>query len=109
MPNTFTYNPTYGASEVTKPRVLVTTFGDGYEQRVVDGINHIRRVWNLTFSKTGADMAAVISFLENEGGVTSFNWTPPRGSAGLWVCREWSRAVNDAFDQVTLQFVEVFE
>lgn len=109
MPNTFTYIPVYGAQLQTKPRVLTASFGDGYEQRVADGINTIRRVWNLTFTKTTTDMAAVIAFLENEGGITAFNWTPPSGSAGLWVCREWNNTINDAFDSLTVQFTEVFE
>lgn len=108
MPNTFSYIPTYGASEKTAPRVLSARFGDGYEQRVADGINSIKRVWTLTFSKSTADMANVIAFLANEGGVTSFNWTPPRGASGLFICREWDSAVQDGYDTASFTFEEVF-
>lgn len=108
MPNTFTYVPNAGASEKTTPKVLSAKFGDGYEQRTADGINNIKRVWNLSFVKTSADMANVISFLENEGGLTSFNWTPPRGAAGLWLCREWDRIAEANYDTISFQFEEVF-
>lgn len=108
MPNTFSYIPTYGASERTQPRVLTATFGDGYEQRLADGINTIRRVWTLSFSKTAADTQLVIDFLENEGGVTAFNWTPPRGAAGLWKAQAWDSSVNDGYDTLNVTFIEVF-
>ena len=109
MPNTFTYIPTYGASEQTKPRVRAANFGDGYEQRVADGINTTKRVWTLTFSKSAADMATVVAFLANEGGLTAFTWTPPRGASGLWVCREWTSPVNDGYDTLNVTFEEVHE
>ncbi len=109
MPNTFTYVPAYGARLQSTPRVRSAQFGDGYQQRVADGINSNRRVWNLTFSKTQSDIDTILNFLEGEAGVTAFTWTPPRGSSGSWVCPEWGNAVNDGYDQLTATFIEVFE
>lgn len=106
--STFTYIPVYGATETTRARVLKAQFGDGYVQRVADGINNYPRTWSLTFSKTQSDIETILTFLETEGGVTSFDWTPPRGSAGKWICEEWNTSVNDGYDQLTVQFTEVF-
>lgn len=109
MPNTFTFVPVYGASDETQTRVKTAQFGDGYQQRAGDGINNVLRAWNLTFSKTTNDMASITAFLENEGGVTSFLWTPPRGNQGLWICQSWNGTVNDGYDQLSVRFTEVFE
>lgn len=106
--STFTYIPVYGATETTRARVLKAQFGDGYTQRVADGINTQPRTWSLSFSKTQADIETILTFLRTEGGVTSFTWTPPRGAVGKWICEEWNIAVNDGYDALTVQFVEVF-
>ena len=39
-----------GASEAPKPRVIKQQFGDGYEMRMVDGINNTPRNWSLVFN-----------------------------------------------------------
>lgn len=105
---TFTYIPVYGATETTRARVLKAQFGDGYAQRVADGINTQPRTWALSFSKTQTDIEDILTFLQTEGGVTSFTWQPPRGLSGQWICEEWSNSVNDGYDSLTVQFMEVF-
>lgn len=107
--STFSYIPAYGATETTTARVLKAQFGDGYSQRIADGINNKPRSWSLSFSKTQTDIDLILSFLNTEGGVNSFDWTPPRGVAGKWICEQWNTTVNDGFDNLTVQFVEVFE
>ena len=107
--STFTFTPAYSAQVNKKPRVRKAAFGDGYEQRVPDGINTIKRVWSLRFTKSSADIAAVDAFLSEHGGTTSFDWTPPRGAAGKWICDEWNEGL-DGFnkDTITATFTEVF-
>lgn len=107
--STFNYIPAYGATETTTARVLKAQFGDGYSQRIADGINNKPRSWSLSFSKTQTDIDLILAFLNAEGGVYSFDWTPPRGVAGKWICEQWNTTVNDGFDNLTVQFVEVFE
>jgi phage-related protein len=106
--STFTYIPVYGATETTRARVLKAQFGDGYAQRVGDGINNKPRMWALSFSKTQSDIESILTFLNTEGGVTSFIWQPPRGASGSWICEEWNNSVNDGYDSLTVQFMEVF-
>lgn len=107
---TFTWIPDYGASVDTKPTVLKSKFGDGYEQRVGDGINLLPRKWNLNFYREPSEIASIISFLEARYGVEAFDWTPYVGSAGKWVCSEWKHTITDfGAYSVSCTFEEVFE
>lgn len=106
---TFTILPSYSVNLTTKARVRNSQFGDGYSQRVADGINTQTRMWSLRFQGGAARLDPVESFLQAEGGITSFNWTPPVGSAGKWVCSEWSRSISGYNKEVlTATFSEVF-
>lgn len=108
---TFTYTPSYGAALKTQPRVRKAQFGDGYSQRVADGINNAPRVWSLTFGKrTAADIDAIEAFLVTQAGTAYFTWTPPRGAVGKWICTTWDRGVDDVNNErLSATFEEVFE
>lgn len=108
---TFTFTPSFEPVLSEKPRVLSARFGDGYEQRVGDGINIRARSWQLTFKqRTAAEMAPIIAFLRARNGFESFDWTDPDGVAGKFICREWSKSTNNAVTQtLTCTFDEVFE
>lgn len=67
----------------SSPKVLLATFGDGYEQRAADGINSIKETYNLQFrnrEKTFVD--DVITFLDSKKGVTKFSFTIPDTNSG---------------------------
>lgn len=107
----FTYTPDNGPQLSVKPRVLTAKFGDGYEQRVGDGINIRPREWRLTFNtRTDAEIAPILAFLEARNSIEAFDWTPPTGSAGKWVASGWQHTkprygIND----LSVVFHEVFE
>lgn len=107
---TFTYKPAQGASRNISPRVRTAQFGDGYMQRVGDGINTQPRVWDLTFSRKKADIDAIDAFLAARGGVESFDWTPPDGSAqGKFICKTWAKSMPSVRVQtLSGTFEEVF-
>ena len=70
-------NPDRGLKTDQSPRVLKATYGDGYEQRVAAGINNLPEVWNLTWkNRTSAEANKIVKFLEDQGGVTAFDWYP---------------------------------
>lgn len=108
---TFTYTPDNSAQLAVKPRVLQAQFGDGYRLRVADGINVRPRQWRLTFNtRTDAEMAPIVAFLEARNGVEAFDWTPPLGTAGKWICEEWGQTVvRFGINDLSATFVEVFE
>ena len=107
----FTYVPDYGASVTYKPAVTKIQFGDGYSQRTAQGINSVKRVWQLSFNnRSTADSDAMLAFFASMKGATSFDWTPPTGVVGKFICQEWSSNAS-AYEgwNVSATFEEVFE
>lgn len=96
--STFSYTPEFGASKQLRPRVTAIKFGDGYEQRVAQGLNTQLEIWNLNFAnRSQVDADAIDAFLRARGGVESFDWTPPDAAASKkFVCREWTRVIQKA-------------
>jgi phage-related protein len=105
---TFDFCPAFGASETVRPRVLTASFGDGYQQRVADGINFKPRQWSLNFSSKQARIDEIRAFINARAGVESFDWTPPRGEPGKWIAQEWQGQVNNGGDAFSVTFLEVF-
>jgi len=61
-----------------KPRVRSAKFGDGYEQRRVDGINNINESYSVNFNnRTSSEADDIIAFFNTNGAVTSFDFTLP--------------------------------
>lgn len=108
---TFTYTPSYGASLNKTPTVKTVKFGDGYEQRLAYGINTLPREWSLEFNgRTAAQADLIDNFLTARNAVENFDWTPPSGSAGKWICKSWVRSIVDIdCHNISATFTEVFE
>lgn len=107
--STFTWIPAPDARRSLTPRVLSAKFGDGYEQRIADGINTMLVQWALEFhGKSRVDALEIEAFLIARAGVESFDWVDPDGVSGKYVCREWGRVelgagrmnITAAFEQV---------
>lgn len=81
----FTTSSPYGSRQVmfdrftpvrTKPRILRADFGDGYSQRLADGINTIQEIWTVSFKNREFDEADdIYQYFESLGGVESFDLT----------------------------------
>lgn len=110
---TFSYTPDFGAEKSVESNVEETEFGDGYSQRQAKGINANRQVWKLTFNnRSTADADAIDAFLTARGGYESFDWTPPGGSAGKYICRsgQWTKKrIKANLYSLTATFRQVFE
>jgi len=108
---TFTFTPDFDAGETQAPIVRRVQFGDGYEQRLAYGLNTQPSVWRLTFNnRTDTERDNINNFLEARGAVESFDWTPPYGSAGKWVCDEWSTTmISCNINSIQATFRQVFE
>lgn len=107
--STFTWVPSLATSKV-QPRVLANTYGDGYQQRVADGINNAPKIWDLQFNgKTTSDKNSIINFLAALNGVTAFDWTDRDGLTARWLCRSWpSSEVEPGVHNISLTFEQVF-
>ena len=77
----------FGYSRTGEMRVLTTDFGDGYNQRSVDGINATRLAYSISWTNIDTTRKNTLqTFLESTYGVESFKWTPPDMSTELlWV------------------------
>lgn len=106
----FTWTPIYSPEMSNEPRVLSANFGDGYEQRLGDGINTIKDIWNLTFRGTRTEIADILTFLKTKRGVASFTWTPNGEAEVVVKCQKWSRTIVSAnLATITATFEQVFE
>jgi phage-related protein len=104
--------PSYGAIKVSNPRVRMVQFGDGYESRLSYGLNQNPKEWSLNWRMLSeSDADTIETFLDARAADKDpFDWTPPNGSAGKWVCYDWTKTIpynNRATINAT--FRQVFE
>tara|TARA_B100001250_G_scaffold15210_1_gene13290 strand:- start:6033 stop:6629 length:597 start_codon:yes stop_codon:yes gene_type:complete len=60
------------------PRVRLQRFGDGYEQRLAEGINNRVDTFSPTFTNLPkAEIDDILAFFDTQGGITAFNFTYP--------------------------------
>jgi phage-related protein len=111
MSDTFTYTASFTASELSQPRVHKFASADGYEQRIKFGLYTDAKEWDLQFNnRTDAERDSILAFFEVQAGATSFYWTPPRGTAGKYVCEQWSLSMEAyGFNNIRAKFRQVFE
>jgi len=106
------YNPVYSATKTSQPNTRRVRFGDGYEQRVLYGLNQDPKEWNLTFDLTDEDADIVEAFLDARAAdSTSFDWSPPVDTNTYkWVCDSWSRELYSVGrSRISVTFRQVFE
>lgn len=87
------WKPSYGSPINHAPRVKSLQFGDGYEQRVRDGINNTLLQYDIRFEvRTYQEAFAILHFLDERAGSESFVWTPPPpyASQKLFICKDWT-------------------
>ena len=72
--------PTYGMRKQSKPKVRVTSLGDGYEFRALYGLplSQDPKVYDLTFNVSETDADVIEAFLRSRvNDQASFTFTPP--------------------------------
>lgn len=108
---TFTWTPSYNPTASRTPRIKSVQFGDGYEQRFSDGLNPLKQVWNVAFNgRYTAEADEIDAFLIARAGVENFDWTPPGGTAGKYVCKQWDRTiVYGNIENISAVFEQVFD
>ena len=105
-------NPIYNTRIDAKPKVNVISFGDGFEQRLTEGLNQNPLSVNLVFELSQTDATTAINFLNarvDDG--ASFDYTlPSESSTRKFVCTSFPRTIP-FLNRVRLRcvFREVFE
>ena len=73
-------DPTYGMRKQSKPKVRVTSLGDGYEFRALYGLplSQDPKVYDLTFNVSETESDVIEAFLRSRvADQASFTFTPP--------------------------------
>jgi len=73
-------SPTYGMRKTSKPKVRVSSLGDGYEFRTLYGLPQSQdpKVYDLTFNVSEAEADVIEGFLRGRvNDQASFTFTPP--------------------------------
>jgi phage-related protein len=98
-------------------RVLLASFGDGYEQRLPLGINSLAQEYGVTFkTRPKAEIDDIATFLENTKGANSFSFTVPNTNSTnnestiKVVCGDFSTTYEyDDFYTLEATFRRVYE
>ena len=109
--------PDKGFKRDNKPKVHVISFGDGYEQRLADGINNLEQSISVSFStRPKAEIDDLVAFFESLGGVTKFRFDLEDSNAGSstetikCTCAQWNQTwAYDKFYSLTATFKRVYE
>ncbi len=73
-------SPTYGMRKTSKPKIRVSSLGDGYEFRALYGLplSQDPKVYDLTFNVSETDADTIEAFLRSRvNDQASFTFTPP--------------------------------
>lgn len=102
--------PSGGSSFTNSIRVIKNDFGDGYQQRIKDGINvHEQQItvnWDAVTYVNANTIEAF--FLEQEADPFYYTW--PNTQNPMYVrCTEWERTDTDVFSvSITATFEKVY-
>ena len=106
-----------GLQVQSKPKVLIADYGDGYTQRLANGIQNLQQQYKISITnRKKADIDDIASFLETKGGVTAFTFTVPDTNSGSSelaikvICAEWQQEwSHDDYYNISATFQRVYE
>ena len=108
--------PDKGLNSSNTPRTFTVEFGDGYEQRIANGINALQQSFSVSFdTRPKAEIDDIIAFFVNKAGVTAFSFTyADSNNSGETtikvVCEDWSQSWDyDNFYSASATFRKVYE
>ena len=109
--------PDKSLSRKNTPRVHLAQFGDGYEQRLQDGINSLKQEISVSFqTRPKAEIDDLVAFFESLNGVTKFRFDLADSNAGSStetikvVCPNWTqRWEYDDYYTLEAKFQRVYE
>ena len=114
---TTTFRPDKGFTRKNSPSIFKTEFGDGYEQRLANGINNLKQEFSINFAtRTKEDIDDIVDFFELKGGVTAFTYTYADSNEGggekavKVTCDEWQQTWEYAdYYSLSCTFRRVYE
>ena len=103
-----------GFTRQSTPKIHTMDFGDGYTQRITDGINNLQQTMQVSFStRPKAEIDDLVAFFESLGGVNKFEMTidDSNGNETIKVlCQQWSQTwAFDNFYSLSATFQRCYE
>ena len=106
------WTPDPGLGREDSWRLKVAQFGDGYSQRMLDGINNLERKWNVSFETREAKVInAMVAYLVAQKAKTFDFKEPQTGLSDSVFCDSWNvtwqfkRPGNLWYGSLTAEFV----
>ena len=109
--------PDKSMSTTNKPTLYLAAFGDGYEQRITNGLNPLDQKFKVNFKhRAKAEIDDIVGFFESTNGVTAFDFTFADTNASgneetvkVYVSTFDQKWVYDDYYTCTATFVRVYE
>ena len=109
--------PDKGFTRNNEPKVFVAEFGDGYEQRLANGINNIKQSFSVNFANRPKDeIDDIVAFFESKKGATAFNYVFSDSNASgseetvKVVCESWNQTwAYDDYYNLSATFRRIYE
>ena len=109
--------PDKGLSRKNTPRTFTVQFGDGYQQRIANGINNLKQQFSVSFAtREKAEIDDIVGFFESTNGVTAFDFTFADTNASgneetvkVYVSEFTQNWDYDDFYTLSATFVRVYE
>jgi phage-related protein len=92
-----------GMSRASTHRTLTAKFGDGYEQRVLDGINTKDDSFSISFNNRAAEDINLIAAFFDDRAAKSFNFTVTDTFTGGSLSNRAMKVVCDTYNIVYLR------
>jgi phage-related protein len=114
-PNFF-WKPSYTSKILNSPKVKINSFGNGYQQRVQDGLNNNLIEFSLAFdNRSENETVSILYFLKQRAGNESFIYNLPtiyaKSNLNLntsFICLQWTvDFVSYNNYSINTQFIEV--
>ena len=105
---TLSWCPQPGYSVEEEPRRKVLNYGNGYQQRMEDGINTLLRKYSVTYKIKNDESAQFRNFMKEHGGVRAFYFKDVAlgGELVKVVCSKFPRQVGKTHTTFTCEFEE---
>lgn len=105
---TFSWEVAPNMSVKAEPKIKTIKFGDGYEQRIQDGINNDLRTYDITLTVQRESAKFIDQFLTRHGGLHAFKWREPNTNHLITVkCSSWSSNVSNTVITINATFEEI--
>jgi phage-related protein len=109
--------PDKGMTRSNEPVIFKAEFGDGYQQRIANGINNLKQEFSVSFAtREKAEIDDIIGFFESTNGVTAFDFTFADTNASgneetvkVYVSQFTQKWDYDDFYTLSATFVRVYE